>query len=251
MKALFLIESDRIADIARFYLKPLGFEVIRYRNPVKAIDNLAEISPDAIVISARDFPRHWKILAQMVRAEKNKDECVIVLLKGEAFPLEEAAKAAYLGVNGVVKDDLDDRREQGRFQQLLKRYIVVDEDRAADRIMPSAWDRLDFIFSHPHSLAPISGRLEAISSTGLSFVPDAPALASDLAAGDLIEDCSMRVGKDIIGLSCIVVHADRVLGLEILNIADDDRSRLEDYLASCPEREMEAILEQGRQSLDE
>jgi hypothetical protein len=250
MKALFLIESDQIADIARFYLKPLGFEVIRYRNPVKAIDNLDEISPDAIVISARDFPRHWKILAQMVRAEKNKDECVIVLLKGEVFPLEEAAKAAHLQVNGVVKDDLDDRREQGRFQQLLKRYIVVDEDRAADRIQPSAWDRLDFIFSHPRSLAPISGRLEAISSTGLSFVPDAPALAADLAAGDLIDDCSMRVGPDIIGLSCSVVHADRVLGLEILSIADDDRSRLEEYLASCPAREMEAIMEQGRQSLE-
>jgi hypothetical protein len=248
MKALLLIESDRIADIARFYLKPLGFEIIRYRNPVKAIDNLAEIDPDAIIMSAKDFPRHWKVVAQAVRAEKGKDECVIVLLKGEAFPLEEAAKATYIGVNGVVMDDLDDRREQGRFQQLLKRYIVVDEDRAADRIQPSAWDRLDFIFARPKSLAPISGRLEAISSVGLSFVPDAPALASDLAAGDLIDDCSMRIGSDIIDLSCSVAHAGRVLGLEIHRIADDDRSRLEDYLASCPERELEAILEQGRRS---
>jgi hypothetical protein len=246
MKALLLIESDRIADIARFYLKPLGFEVIRYRNPVKAIDNLAEVSPDALVVSARDFPRHWKVITQALRAEKGKDDCVIVLLKGEVFPLEEAAKASHLGVNGVVKDDLDDRREQGRFQQLLKRYIVVDEDRAADRIMPSAWDRLDFIFAHPQSLAPISGRLEAISSIGLSFVPDSPALAADLLAGDLIEDCSMRVGPDIIDLSCRVAHAGRVLGLEIDRMADDDRSRLEDYLALCPEREMEAILEQGR-----
>ena len=163
MKALLLIESDRLADIARFYLKPLGFEVIRYRNPVKAIDNIGEINPDAVLVSARDFPRHWKVLTQMLRAEKAK-------LLGyptfahwiDAFPLEEAAKAAFLGVNGVVKDELDDRREQGRFQQLLKRYIVIDEDRAADRIMPSAWDRLDFIFAHPLSLAPISGRLEAI-----------------------------------------------------------------------------------------
>jgi hypothetical protein len=251
MKALFLIESDRIADIARFYLKPLGFEAIRYRNPVKAADNLEEICPDALVISARDFPRHWKVLTQMVRAKRSKDECVIVLLKGDLFPLEEAAKAAHLGVNGVVKDDLDDRREQGRFQQLLKRYMVVDEDRAADRIQPSAWDRLDFIFAHPRSLAPISGKLEAISSTGLSFVPDSPALAADLAAGEVIEDCSLRVGADIVDLACSVAHAGRVLGLEFHRLADDDRSRLEDYLASCPEREMEAILEQGRLSPEE
>ena len=158
MKALLVIESDRIADIARFYLRPLGFETIRYRNPVKAIDNLEEIDPDAIIMSARDFPRHWKVLVQAVRAERDKDQCVIVLLKGEGFPLEEAAKASYIGVNGVVKDDLDDRREQGRFQQLLKRYMVVDDERAADRIMPSAWDRLDFMFSHPSSLAPIAGQ---------------------------------------------------------------------------------------------
>jgi len=250
MKALFLIENDRIADIARFYLRPLGFETIRYRNPVKAADNLEEIDPDAIVISARDFPRHWKILSGMMRIKKDKDQCVIVLLKGDFFPIEEAAKAAFLGINGVVKDDLDDRREQSRFQQLLKRYIVVDEERAADRIQPSAWNKLDFIFSHPRSLAPISGRLELISSTGLSFIPDSPALVADLFVGELIEDCSMRVGPDIVDLSCIVAHPGRVLGLEIHRIADDDKSRLDDYLASCPEREMAAIMEQGKLDSD-
>jgi hypothetical protein len=243
MKALLLIESDRIADIARFYLKPLGFEVIRYRNPVKAIDNLEELDPDAVVMSARDFPRHWKAMASAIRYDRDKNDCIIIILKGEGFPLEEAAKAAELGVNGVVKDELDDRREQGRFQNILKRYVVVDEDRAADRIVPSAWDRLGFMFAHPRSLAPITGRLEAISSTGLSFVPDSAAIASDLVAGDLIEDCSMRIGPDIIDLACRVVHANRVLGLEFDRLADDDRSRLEDYLASCSEREMRAILE--------
>ena len=250
MKALLVIESDRIADIARFYLRPLGFETLRYRNPVKAIDNLEEIEPDAIIVSARDFPRHWKVLAQAVRAEKPRDECVIVLLKGEVFPLEEAAKAAHIGVNGVVKDDLDDRREQGRFQSLLKRYMVLDEERMADRIQPSAWDRLDFMFAHPVSLSPISGKLEGISPTGLSFVPTLPVLAAELAAGDLIEDCSLRVGSDIIDLSCRLVHAGRVLGLAIESIADDDRSRLEDYLASCPEREMQAILHRGGDAFD-
>ena len=250
MKALLLIDSDRIADIARFYLRPLGFETIRYRNPVKTIDNLEEINPDAIVVSARDFPRHWKVLAQAVRAEKNKDECVIVLLKGDGFPLEEAEKAAKIGINGIVKDNLEDRREQGRFQQLLKRYIVVDEERAADRIMPSAWDRLDFMFAHPVSLSPISGKLEAISPTGLSFVADIPALVSDLTTGELIEDCSMRIGPDIVSLSCRVVHSGRVLGLEIESLADDDRLRLDDYLASCPAREMQAIMDRGGEAFD-
>jgi len=33
MKALLLIENDRAAEIIKFYLKPLGFEAVRYRNP--------------------------------------------------------------------------------------------------------------------------------------------------------------------------------------------------------------------------
>jgi Anthranilate/para-aminobenzoate synthases component II len=247
MKALLLVESDRIADLARFYLRPLGFETLRYRNPVKAVDNLEEIDPDALVVSARDFPRHWKVIAQAIRAFRDKDECVIVLLKGESFPLEEAAKATHIGVNGVLRDDLDDRREQARFQELLRRYIVIDDERAVDRISPSAWDRLDFMFAHPRSLAPIAGKLETISPVGLSFIPDMPALVSDLSAGDLLEDCSLRVGGDILSLGCKVARAERVLGLTIEQMADDDRSRFEDYLAACPEREMKAILDEGRQ----
>ena len=183
MKALLLIENDRAAEIIKFYLKPLGFEAVRYRNPLKALDNLEEIEPDAVILSARDYPRHWKIIAANVRAERNKEECVLILLKGELFPFEEAAKAAHLGVNGVVKDDLDDRHEQAQFQRLLKRYVTVDESRGSERVAPSAWDRLDFSFSHPKHLTPIVGRLETISVEGLSFLPDSPVLVADLAQG--------------------------------------------------------------------
>lgn len=246
MKALLLVENDRIAEIIRFYLRPLGFEVLRYRNPVKAIDNLDEIEPDAVVISARDFPRHWKIVAQAIRAVRDKTECVIVLLKGELFPFEEAAKAAHLGINGVVKDDLDDRREQGHFQRLLKRYVTVEESRSSDRIAPSPWDRLDFMFAHPKTLVPVGGRLETVSSSGLSFIPDSAALVADLEAGEEIDDCSMRVGDRILSLSCKIVRADRVLGLSISRIDEIDRKTLEDYLASCPEREMRAIMEKDK-----
>jgi hypothetical protein len=242
MKALLVVENDRIADIARFYLRPLGFEAIRYRNPVKALDNLEEIEPDAVVMSAKDFPRHWKIIVQSIRAKRGKDECVVVLLKGSVFPFEEAAKAAHLGVNGVVRDDLDDRHEQAHFQRLLKRYITVEDYRVTERIAPSPWDRLDFMFAHPRSLTPIAGKLENISPRGISFAPESPSLVSDLNVGDEIEDCSLRVGARIITLSCKVARADRLLGLSILRLDEADRHYLELYLTSCPEREMKALL---------
>ncbi len=242
MKALLLVDDDRVADIARFYLRPLGFEAIRYRSPVKAIDNLEEILPDAVIVSAKDFPRHWKILASVIRAKRGKDDCVIIVLKGELFPFEEAAKAASLGVNGVVRDALDDRKEQAQFQRLLKRYVVVDESRVADRVAPEPWDRLDFMFAHPRTFAPVAGRLETVSATGFSFAPDSPALVSDLEPGMEIEDCSLRAGDRILSLSCRIVRVDRVLGLTISTMGVEERRYYEDYLAACPEREMRALL---------
>ena len=242
MKALLLVDDDRVADIARFYLRPLGFEAIRYRSPVKAIDNLDEIAPDAVVVSARDYPRHWKIVTSVIRSERGKEDCVIVLLKGEYFPFEEAAKAASLGVNGVVRDALNDRREQAQFQRLLKRYVVVDEARVAERVTPEPWDRLDFMFAHPRSLAPVAGKLETVSASGFSFAPDSHALVSDLEAGSAIEDCSLRAGDRIISLSCRIARADRVLALTITAMGEEDRRYFEAYLASCPEREMQALL---------
>jgi hypothetical protein len=242
MKALLIVENDRVADIVRFYLKPLGFEAVRYRNPVKALDNLDELEPDAVVMSACDFPRHWKILVQAVRSTKSKDACVIVLLKGAIFPFEEAAKAVFLGVNGVVRDDLDDKHEQANFQRLLKRYISVEESRIAERLSPSAWDRLDFMFAHPKTLVPVAGRLETVSAIGISFAPDSPSVVADLETGDTIDDCSLRVGDRILTLSCLIVRADRVLGLSISRIEDEERQYFENYLASCPEREMRALM---------
>ncbi|MBN2874657.1 MAG: PilZ domain-containing protein, partial [Spirochaetales bacterium] len=123
MKALLVVEDDSVAEIVQYYLQPLGLDVIRYHDPLKALDNLDEILPDAVVMSARDFPRHWKTLVVNLRASRPKSACAIILLKGAYFPFEEAAKAAYLGVNAVIKEDLSDRAEMDRFQQVLKRYV--------------------------------------------------------------------------------------------------------------------------------
>ncbi|MDR1588437.1 MAG: hypothetical protein LBS57_13370, partial [Treponema sp.] len=37
----------------------IPIEIIHYSQALKAMDNIEEINPDAIIISACDFPRHW------------------------------------------------------------------------------------------------------------------------------------------------------------------------------------------------
>ncbi len=242
MKALLLVESDAVADLARFYLKPLGFEAVRYRNPLKALDNLEEVAPDAVILSARDYPRHWKVIAAAIRAERPKESCVLILLRGDNFTFEEAAKAVAIGVNGVLREDLGDRHEQTRFQRLLKRYIAVEESRASERLAPAEWDRLALMFSHPTSLAPIAGRLETVSKNGFSFIPDSLAAVADLAVGDILEDCSLRAGDRILSLSLEIVRMDRALGLSIRHMTDEEHTYFEAYLEASPEREMRALL---------
>lgn len=245
MKALLIVEDDAIADIVKFYIHPLGLDIIRYRDPIKALDNLDEIAPDAVIMSARDFPRHWKTIVVDVRASRPKSACAIVLLKGAYFPFEEAAKAAYLEVNGVIKEDLADKAELGRFQAILKRYIRLEDARASDRYVPCGWDNLGFAMSHPFTFMPIPGKIEVLSTSGLSFVPDSPALVADIEPGTVIEDASLRIGDRILTLPCRLQRNSGTLALSF-ECDDDTRQIIADYLAAGPEREMQSRLKQNR-----
>lgn len=244
MKALLIIDDDTTSQIASFYLKPLGMDIIRYRDPLKALDNLDEILPDAIIMSARDFPRHWKPIVVNIRSQYSKSDCVIVLLKGDFFPFEEAAKAAHLGVNGVIREALDDPLERTRFQQLFKRYVQVDEARSTDRRPLTTWDKLDFIFSHPQTLAPISGCIETISSSGLSMKPDHPSLCSDLEPGTVIADADLRIDKAVVSFTCTLIRRGAILAFSFDGMQENDRKLLLQYLAATPERQMKALIQQ-------
>lgn len=245
MKALLIIDDETTSQLVAFYLKPLGMDIIRYRDPLKALDNLEEIQPDAVIMSARDFPRHWKSIVVNIRGQTSKSSCVVVLMKGEFFPFEEAAKAAHLGVNGVIREDLGDEEERTRFQQLFKRYVQVDEARNTDRRPVAKWDRLDFVFSHPESLKPITGRVETISSSGLSLRPDHPALCNDLEPDTIIEGAGLRVDKAVISCDCRLVRRGAILAFAFSSMDEADRENLRRYLASTPERQMRHLMKQS------
>ena len=88
MIALLIAASDYIEELVKVHLEPLGFDHVRYRQVLKAMDNIDEINPDAILISAEDFPRHWKTLVKHVRNEHQRDKVSIIILKGTHFAYE-------------------------------------------------------------------------------------------------------------------------------------------------------------------
>jgi hypothetical protein len=233
--------SDETHNLISLYVKPLGFELIRYNHVLKAMDNLDEIDPQAIIVSARDYPRHWKILVQFVRSERSKETCPIIILKGDTFPLEETSKAFYLGVSGIVAEDLEDSTEIERLQGILGRYIPVDERRRSRRFHTEKWQRFGLVIMCPKNKTLITGEVKTISTGGLSFLPDNPSFMKDIFLDMKLPECSLRAGDLILSPVCRLARTGRVVSMEFLSFPAGEQESLNKYLESLPLEELRHI----------
>ena len=247
MKLLLVLESDVTYNLMSVYVKPLGFELIHYSHILKAMDNIDEIDPQAIVISARDFPRHWKTMVQFVRSGRSKESCPIILLKGSNFPQEETHKASFLGVSGIVAETLEDSAETDRLQSILSRYLPVDDKRRNRRFHIEQWDKFGFVFISPLSGVLVSGEVKTISTGGLSFLPDNPLLVKDIGLKTALTDCSLRAGDSIITPVCQLARTGRIISMEFLSFPEGEQEILDFYLESRPLLEHENT-EKNRES---
>ncbi len=236
MKIILISERDDMKRVLERHLEPLGAEIVQYWDPIKAMDNIDEIEPDAIFFNTQDFPRHWKSLIAFVRGSYPMTRVVFIVFTGPNFSHDDAAKAEYLGVNAILSDDIADSQQIARLTAILSRYKTVHDSRAEKRQKPEIEDRVEFIFHHPVSLALVKGRVRNISASGLAFVPDTPSLLSGIHARQSI-DGSLRVGQTV-----ITVHAD------IVDVADTVRlsfapdpallQTVKTYIAEKPSRDL-------------
>ena len=241
MKIMLIIDNDDIYHTLEQHLYPRGFEFIIYKNPLKAMDNIDEISPDIVMFGAGDFPRHWKPFVNLLRRDRGKDECVVILLVGEYFPFEEAAKAMYLQVNGIISEDVGDKRKMMRIENLLNRYKMIRDSRKGQRYIPDSYDEIEFIFSHPESMKLITGIIDDVSTEGVGFRPDSPHLINDLEEDDDIPSCSLRINDDIMSVNCRVVRNSKNLALAFINMPEEDKIKLQEYIENRPARELEHL----------
>jgi hypothetical protein len=235
MKLLLVLGSGESYEQIAHYIKPLGFELIWYRYVLKAMDNVDEVDPMAIIVSARDFPRHWKILVQFVRSQRPKETCPIIVLKGDDFPLEETSKAFFLGVSGMVTESLEDPVEIDRLQGILGRYVPVDEKRKSHRVYTEAGSRnFGLLISNPVTHAIIPGEVKTISVTGLSFSPVNSSMTKDITLNMELPENSLRAGKAILSPVCRLVRTGRIISLEFISFPEGERKILEEYLEVLP-----------------
>ena len=243
MKLLVILGSDDILSLIAQNIDPLGFDLIRYQHVLKAMDNIEEIAHSTIIISARDFPRHWKTLVQFVRYNHPRMECPIILLKGPNFSMEDASKAFFLGVSGIVSEDLTRPSEVDQLQRLLSRYIQLAEKRSANRFHIEDTTQVGVCEVNPVRRSLITGPVKTISTSGISFQPDAALSLDGLEENMELSECSLRIGEDFITPICRVVRTKPDMSMEFIFLPDVDRILLDNYLEALPLQELKAKQE--------
>jgi len=236
------------ASALGYHLKPLGFTLEHYADPVKVIDRLDEIDPQAILFNAGDFPRHWKTLLKIAREKKPREDLIFLLIAPKNFEMEDAAKAAHLGVNGILQPNLADMQELYRLEEIIRRYRSVQDKRNFARLVPQQPDELGFAFTHPRRLAFVSGRVREISIQGSSFLPARASAVEDLAVGTELKDCSLKVEDQIIAVTCKVTRNREELGFQFLAFEEGGHHALLKYIQSRAERALKSAHRESRKN---
>ena len=72
MKTLIISDDAQFTKTIDSFFTRRGHSTIIYKWLIKAMDNLEEIKPDIIIISADEYPRHWKSLVQFMEKKNVK-----------------------------------------------------------------------------------------------------------------------------------------------------------------------------------
>jgi len=244
MKLLLVAGSKDYANVLGYHLKPLGFELEQETDPVRAIERFEKLAPQTILFDAVDFPRHWKPFLKLVREERPRDEVVFLLIAARDFPQEDVAKAAYLGVNGIMGQDLSDKRELYRLEEIIRRYRSVRDKRNYTRLVPSVSERVGFAFTHPTRRALVTGSVSELSIQGSSFLPGLPGAATDLPIGIEIPHCSLRVEDAIISVDCRLTRNREELGFQFLGFSEGGHTTLLRYVQTRAQRDLKNATSQ-------
>ena len=238
MKLLVVLSSDNIFNRISACVRPLGFELIRYYHVLKAMDNIDEIDPQAIIISAVDFPRHWKTMVQFFREERKKEDCPILLLKGKNFAIEDSSKASFLGVSGIIDESLHNQ-EIDRLQNILGRHLPVEEKRRSRRLYVQPWQKFSFIFSHPERETLIPGQVRDVSTGGISFQPESHSHIGSIGLHTRLDHCSFRAGDYILSPVCRLARTGRIVSLEFVSFPDGEQQALNECIEKLLHGELE------------
>lgn len=224
MKALLISDLPRSTDDLESLFSEYEFALIHYRSPLKALDNIEEISPDIVIINARDFPRHWKPITQHIRWNTSKEDILVIILTPPDFPADDADKAMFLGVQGVItlKENINFKGILDELRMIFNRYNY--------KHIKNLSKNVQFLFTNPITETIVTGTVKNLTEEGIVFLPDMPANADNLTADMILDQCSLKIENRSIVPNCKIVSNSSVMNLDFADLSDDDKKIITDFL---------------------
>lgn len=180
MKALLIADDDIVIEKIKASLTDDGYDVITYRWLIKAMDNVEEIAPEVIVISASSYPRHWKTLVQFVQSGIGGVVPKVVLFAEREFTDDDLKKSEALNITGIF-NSLD-------AEGLSELSDILSNKKGKD---------YSLIFTNPKTGAFVTGNISKFEENIISFNPDCPELLSPLLESSLISQATFKNKKSI------------------------------------------------------
>ncbi|UTC74215.1 hypothetical protein E4O03_08145 [Treponema sp. OMZ 792] len=224
MKALLISDLPRSTDDLQPLFSEYKFELIHYRSPLKALDNIEEISPNMVIINARDFPRHWKPITQHIRWDTSREEILVILLTPPDFSADEADKAMFLGVQGIINI-----KENDNFKDILEELRMIF-DRYNYKNVKNLSKSVQFLFTNPINETIITGTVKHLTESDMVFLPDMPANVGNLNVDMILDQCSLKIEHSFIVPNCKIISNDSVLNLKFVDLSDEDKKTITDFL---------------------
>lgn len=213
MKLIYIGKEELESNIRSLFKSRL-VETIHYKNPLKAVDNLKEISPHIIYMVAQDFPRMWKIV--LSESSNNYKDKISFILQGD---LDEEDNKAFKFLGGKINIKNDDNK-LARLKELINPTTAIKE------IHITQGDELGIGFVNPVDFSFINGNVVEISQESLIIKSD-----NDLAPliGRDISDASLSLG-DIVATVNFKIESYENLGICSIISYDDSFKTLLDQL---------------------
>lgn len=192
MKALLISDDELIVTPLDSYLKNHQFDTIIYKWLIKALDNIEEIKPDLIVISAAEYPRHWKTLVQFVKSGIGGDNVKIFLYEPSPLSDEDKLKAEKLQVS----------------------YFATLEETDLKKLIISFFPEGNILFNHPKTNAVYSAKLFRKDDKRIQFKSDFR--IPEITINDYINHLTLSINdKCEIIKGNVISYTNEVITLEV------------------------------------
>lgn len=197
MKIMLISEEWNFEEQGRILLDRNTVAFVHYQSAIKALDNLREINADFVVINVRDFPRHWKVVAQHICSTSVHTGVLLAVGSSEEKTIRAEAVAIDADIKLLVTD--------------------VPETELGDLIITHVHAQAAVIshacFSASYKGNVLDGEIVSVTANALVLRPyqkrDLP------LAGDLLDNCKLSIHDTMLYPICSVLKSTELLHIKL------------------------------------